>query len=262
MFYKDEIILSIAITTAVVLLLAVFIVFFIFQLQRRKQKHRAEKQLLQSQYQQDLLRTQLEIQEQTLKTIGEEIHDNIGQVLSLVKLNLNTLNNLPDAAQQKADTTKELVSKVISDLRQLSRSLHGDKIGEIGLKEAIEGQLRIIENSGQFAAKLTVAGTERPLEPQQEMVLYRMVQEILNNAVKHSKATQLNVALLYEPGEFTLTITDNGIGFDASKLEASKTGIGLKNIYNRAALIGAVLKVNSSPGNGTIVSIILPGHPL
>jgi two-component system, NarL family, sensor kinase len=257
--YKDDIIFSILATSAIILLLALFIVIFIFLQQHRKKKYRSEKQLLQSQYEQNLLRTQLEIQEQTLKTIGEEIHDNIGQVLSLVKLNLNTLNNFSDvASQQKADTTKALVSKVIIDLRQLSRSLHGDKVAEVGLKEAIEGQLKIIENSGQFATELTVAGTQSALQPQQEMVLYRMVQEILNNAVKHSKATQIKAVLTYQPAAFTLSISDNGIGFDASALEANKTGIGLTNIYNRAALIGATVTVDSLPGKGTAISIGLP----
>ena len=240
----------------ITLSLVIVIITFIFR--DKQNKLILEKKQIQLGYEKDLLRTQLEIQEQTLKTIGEEIHDNIGQVLSLVKLNLNTLNGLPDAAQQKADTTKELVSKVISDLRQLSRSLHGDKIGEIGLKEAIEGQLKIIENSGQFTTQLTVTGTERSLEPQQEMVLYRMVQEILNNAVKHSKATLLSVELDYPAGTFNLSIKDNGVGFEPAELKASETGIGLKNIDNRAALIGAVVTIDSSPGIGTAIIISLP----
>jgi two-component system, NarL family, sensor kinase len=237
---------------------AVGIIILILVYQKRQLHYLDEKRQMKISFENEMLKSQLEIQEQTLKIIGEEIHDNIGQVLSLVKLNLNTFNNLPEATQQKADTTKELVSKVINDLRQLSRSLHGDKVAEIGLKEAIEGQLKIIMNSGQFATELTVTGTQNPLQAQQEMVLYRMVQELLNNAVKHSKATQLKATLVYAPAAFTLTISDNGIGFDASTLEASKTGIGLTNIYNRAALIGATVTVDSSPGNGTSVGIVLP----
>jgi signal transduction histidine kinase len=93
-----------------------------------------ENLLLQAKFQQALLQTQIEIQEQTLTTISQEIHDNIGQVLSLAKLNLNTLQ--PDEHEKLKDT-KMLVSKAINDLRDLSRSMHGDKIADLGLQKPL-----------------------------------------------------------------------------------------------------------------------------
>ncbi|MEI2749016.1 MAG: histidine kinase [Ferruginibacter sp.] len=109
-----------------------------------------EKQAIQLRFQQELLQTQIEIQEQTLKTISQEIHDNVGQILSLAKLNLNIFPAANDEQQTKINDTKQLVSKAIIDLRNLSRSMYGDQLNELGLNDAIANELSIIRNTGQF----------------------------------------------------------------------------------------------------------------
>lgn len=250
---------NIIVTTLVILLLAIFVVFFNILLQKRKQKHASEKQLLQSQHQQQLLQTQLEIQEQTLKTISEEIHDNISQLMGLAKLNINNLlvTLPPDAvgAKAKAEAAKESVSKAINDIRQLARILHGDKIGETGLEQAIAAQLNVIQNSGSFTTQLSVSGNPYSLQPKQEMVLFRMVQEILNNAVKHSQGKNINVSLSYGADNFVVTVSDDGQGYDTG---TQATGIGFTSLRNRAALIQAQVVVDAAMGKGTTVSISLP----
>lgn len=201
-----------------------------------------------------LLETQIEIQEQTLKTISEEIHDNVGQVLSLAKLNLNTLSNTED---KKIQDTKNLVSKAINDLRNLSRSIHGDRIAQLGLQQSLEDEMNILQNSGQFTTALNIVGNNYKLAPQKEMVLFRIVQEALNNAVKYSKAKNITVQLNYQPQIFSLSISDDGIGFNAAALPATKTGIGLTSMQNRATLIGGEFTITSAAGNGTIINIEL-----
>lgn len=245
--------------TIIVIFFVAFIVLLSYLFTTRKNKLIQEKQLMKTQFEQELLQTQLEIQEQTLKTISEEIHDNVGQVLSLAKLNLNTVGNISDEkAQFKIDSTKNLVSKAINDLRNLSRSLHGERIGEIGLQEAIANELRIVQNTGQFKTDLQFIGQPYKLDQQKEMVLFRIVQEALHNAVKHSNATHLKVLMNYNADNFTLTISDDGNGFQPDQLPASQTGIGLKSMRNRAALIGGEFSLQSSKNNGTSISIQLP----
>ena len=231
--------------------MAVFIVVYIFLQQNRKQKHLLEKRNLQSKFDQALLQTQLEIQEQTLKNISEEIHDNVGQVLSLAKLNLFTFEN---TSEPKLQDTKNLVSKAINDLRNLSRSMHGDIIAQLGLQQSIANELAIIKNTRQFITKLNFSGKAYKLDQQKEMVLFRIVQEALNNSIKYSKAKNITVGLNYESTCFLLTITDDGTGFDT----LNTTGIGLKSMQNRSALIGAVFSLDSQPGTGTTISIELP----
>ena len=227
-----------------------------FFLVYRKNQNAKESQI--ENLNQALLHTQIEIQEQTLKTIAQEIHDNIGQALSLAKLNLNTFPAISDAAiQTKLDDTKELVSKAIVDLRDLSRSMHGDKINDLGLEEAIAGELKILKNTGQFSTNLQITGNTYRLQPQKEMILFRMVQEALNNAIKHSKATNIEVQLEYNDSYFRLGIVDDGIGFNPALLESAKTGIGLKSMQNRAALIGGIFSVVSGITTGTVITIKL-----
>ena len=242
------------IATLILLALVFFIILFLLEFQKNKRKHTLEKTILQSQHQQALLQTQLEIQEQTLKTISEEIHDNVGQVLSLAKLNLNTLQQGED---KKIQDTKNLVSKAINDLRNLSRSIHGDRIAQLGLQQSIEDELNILQNSGQFTTTLKLSGSNYKLAPQKEMVLFRIVQEALNNAVKHSKAKNITVQLNYQPNLFCLTISDDGIGFTTTALPAAKSGIGLTSMQNRAALIGGIYSMQSLINKGTVVSVTL-----
>jgi two-component system, NarL family, sensor kinase len=239
--------------------IVLFFFTFIIKYQKKSISFQIEKKLMQTQFHQALLQTQLEIQEQTLKTISEEIHDNIGQILSLAKLNLNTFpENTEPEIQTKINDTKHLVSKAINDLRDLSRSLHGDKITELGLEAAVTNELKIVQNTGQFQTQVSSTGNQYKLEPQKQMVLFRMVQESLNNAIKHSKAKNITVQFQYEPAIFRLTIADNGIGFNAANLLSTETGIGLKSMQNRAALIGAVFSVYSTNENGTQINIELP----
>ena len=210
---------------------------------------------MQSQHKQLILQTQLEIQEQTLKTISEEIHDNVGQVLSLAKLNLFTFEN---NSKQKLEDTKALISKAINDLRDLSRSMHGDRIAELGLQQSVADELQILENSGEFKTHLKITGESYKLPPQKEMVLFRIVQEALHNAVKHAYATHLKVEMIYQPGSFTLTINDDGKGFSPEALKSSQTGIGLKSMQNRGALIGGEFSIYSLKNNGTSITIEIP----
>ena len=154
---------------------------------------------MQSLFQNELLQTQLEIQEQTLKTISEEIHDNVGQVLSLAKLNLNTFEINPE---KKLTDTKQLISKAINDLRDLSRSMHGDRIAELGLQQSVADEFQILENSGEFKTHLKITGELYKLPPQKEMVLFRIVQEALNNCIKYSKAKNIILELNYAADSF------------------------------------------------------------
>ena len=239
-------------------LLVLFAILFLITSYKRKQNHKEQLNKLTYQKHQAILQTQIEIQEQTLKNISQEIHDNIGQVLTLAKLNLNTLPATANAASQiKIDDTRQLITKALRDLRDLSRSMHGDKIAELGLQQAIADELKILQNSGQFTTRLQVAGDTYKLEPQKEMVIFRMVQESLNNAIKHSRAKNIEVSLQYTPAVFNLCIADDGMGFNPVTLQSAETGIGLKNMLNRATLIGANFLIDSNANHGTTITIAL-----
>jgi signal transduction histidine kinase len=239
----------------IVIILVSFVVLLSYLFTTKKNKLLKERELMQSQFQQELLRTQIEIQEQTLTTISQEIHDNIGQVLSLAKLNLNTM---PYSAAPEIQETKNLVSKAINDLRNLSHSMHGDIIAELGLQQSIANELAIIQSTKAFTTDLQVTGIPYKLNAQKEMILFRIVQEALNNCIKYSAAKKISVQLQYQPQLFILVVQDDGNGFDTT----ITSGIGLKSMANRAQLIGGTFTVQSSPGKGTTISIELPAANL
>ncbi len=251
-------IIIIAFASIFVIFIFTSIISMVLTYQKKQIKFLKEKEHMKMMHDNELLQTQIEIQEQTLHNISQEIHDNIGQVLSLAKLNLNNFKQITDPVLlTRIDDTRHLVSKAIVDLRDLSKSLYGDKIAEIGLQNAIANDLKILQNSGKFITSLHVSGSIYKLDAKKEMVLFRMLQEAMNNAIKHSSAKNIDVELHYHPTIFRLIINDNGIGFNPQTLEASKTGIGLKSMQNRITMIGGKLQLHSSTENGTHLSFEL-----
>jgi signal transduction histidine kinase len=259
---KTDIIIAIVSGVILFLMLISFIVSFFIINKRKKQALVLEKYQLINLHQQELLRTQLEIQEQTLKNISQEIHDNVGQVLSLAKLNLNTMDIAKtEQLQIKIDNTLSQVSKAINDLRDLSKSFNTDNIISIGLVRSIEYELEMIKKSGFLKTEFKKTGFSRKMEPQKELILFRIVQEALHNIIKHAAAKTVKVSANYTDKDLELQIADNGKGFDLSPInQEGETGfgLGLRNMQNRAKLIGADFSMNSISGEGTLVKIILP----
>ncbi len=254
-----EVIVTIIATTVVLLLLAVFVIAFVFYFRQKQIQFKADKKNMEVAFEQELLRTQIEVQEQTLQHISQELHDNIGQILSLVKINLNNLDIREEIpAIQKIDTTKTLVSKALSDLRSLSKTLDANYVLRSKLSEALRFELDYIHQACGCETILEVEGEERLLPPQQQVVLFRIAQEVMNNAVKHAIPRTLRIDLAFGPNHFLLRISDDGAGFDYEQIQkegAYEKGAGLTNMQNRSRMIGAHFDLQSQIGKGTSVTL-------
>jgi signal transduction histidine kinase len=211
-------------------------------------------------FQKELMSSQQEIQEQTFQSISQEIHDNICQVLAVVKLNMNTLSlraTKPDA--EKIVDSKALLSKVIQDLRDLSKSLNTDFINKIGLEEAVKQQLSLLEKTGYYGTQMQMEGEAYKLSAQHELVVFRIVQELLQNIVKHAEATFIKVKISYDTDKLIIQVEDNGKGFQPESIGSSKyNGIGLQNIENRIKVLKGLFAIQSQRGNGVIITLTLP----
>jgi signal transduction histidine kinase len=244
----------------ITLLFIAFIISFLLVNQRRHFYYLKEKQELKNTFQQTLLQSQLEIQEQTLQHIGRELHDNLGHIASIIKINLTTLTkDLDDStkALDKIEATKELTRQLIGDLKSLSVSLGADRIAQSGLAKALETEVDRLNKTGQFTTTITQEGNLPAIEKDKVVILFRMAQEILNNMVKHSVARHITVGLNASENSFILAFSDDGVGFDTDEKKNSG-GAGLRNLQHRAKLINAQLTMQSSPGNGSRVTIELP----
>jgi signal transduction histidine kinase len=240
----------------------IFIILFIFLYQKRYYRHLQEKEQLRAEFSRESLKAQLEIQEQTFQNIAQEIHDNVGQALSLAKLNLNTLDISKQAElDEKVTNTKDLIGKAIVDLRDLSRSLNTDAIKSIGLTRAIENELEMIRKSCGCDVQLKIEGNPAHLDKQQELILFRIIQESLQNIIKHADAKSIRVTVQFTDIALAIKIEDDGKGFDintAYNNTDSKLGMGLRNMQNRARLIKADFAVTSEINKGTSINMELP----
>ena len=243
------------------LLLTGFIITMLFLYRRRQHRQEQELARLKDQYEREALRSQLEIQELAFKTMGQELHDNIGQMLSVAKLTLSALPLEPDhPGVAQLDHTKEVLNKAIFDLSNLTKSLHTDRITQIGLAECIRFEVYSLRKAGIVSVHFNQEGHEEEFNEQRSVFLFRIFQEALNNVLKHSKATEVIVNLKYLEDIFVMEISDNGVGFNVKeKLQAasSYSGVGLRSIFNRAKLIGAELTISSERTGGTVVQIEL-----
>lgn len=260
---NNEILLTIASASVLMLLLISFLIVFAIIFKKRQSRFRQEKATLQAQYQQEMLQTRIEVQNSTLQQISSELHDNIGQLLSVARINLNILEemDLPQESREYVVQTNEIIENSIYDLRALTKSLDGDFVKDFGIEESLSFELARIRKTGKFVTELIISGEKYFLGYEKEIVLFRLSQEALQNVLKHSKAMSIVVGLQYSSHEFVLSLKDDGIGFDpisiAGHSQLGAAGAGLRNMRRRAELIGGTFTLTSNPLQGTFIKIEL-----
>jgi two-component system NarL family sensor kinase len=256
----DDIKGLIIITTLVFLIAAAFVLAYMLVYNSRKKKHMEEKAQMKLAFEAEMAKTQLEVQEQTMQTIGADLHDNIGQLLSLTSLTLNSIEmGKPVKAREKIDAAIDLTLRSIKEMRLLGKLLQGDQLVVLGLSAAIRHEIAWMERSGKYKVSYEDDG-ELPAvnNPDKDLVIFRILQEILNNIIKHALASRIRIKLGYLDGSLQLQVNDNGKGFDPGNLDAEQHGMGLLNIQKRAGIIGGEVAIASRPGKGTSITIITP----
>jgi len=255
----ESLIIFIIVCSLLIVLLISFVTYIVYRYQQKQNAYYKDLQELKVAHENEMLQSQVEIQEQTFENISREIHDNIGQKLTLAKLHLNTMN-LYDAgkASIQLNDSITMISEAINDLSDISRSMSSEIILNNGLIKALEFELVQLNKSGLFKIGLSIQGEPVFLDAQQELILFRIVQEAINNIIKHALATKIDIYLCYGQEKISLHISDNGKGFlyDAD----SKNGTGLANMKRRAAWLHGVCMINTEPGAGTKINIEIPIH--
>lgn len=254
--FSQEIIFIIGVTISLVVIsIGIISLFIVYK--NRQRKFIQEKQMLEIAFNQQLLQSQLEMQEQTFNTISREIHDNVGQILSLAKVQLNILDQSEIFDKALLIDAKESVSKAMTDLRDIAKSLNSDRIQLSSLPEITAHELQRINRSGLMLTTIHIEGQEQNIQEQEKLIIFRIIQEALQNILKHSKAKNIDVLFWFQTDSLTIEIKDNGIGFSKNLL-SKKDGLGLQNIINRAALIGGNADIKSIINEGTIITITSP----
>lgn len=256
----SEIAIAIIIGCLVLIILAVFLLIFLLFFLNKKKKLFKEKLLMQQQFQAELLQTQFEVQEQTRKTLAADLHDNIGQVLSLTNVTLASINSDDkEKTKQKIADAQDLVTRSVRELRQLAKIIHGEQLIKQGLVQTIEQEITWLQRNGhykvEFIHEMPDAETSNI---DKDLFIYRLLQESLNNIIKHSGATLITIRLSYADASLQLMVSDNGIGFNADEKMKQQGGLGLSNMQKRVALLHGSMHVDSSENKGSSISFIIP----
>ena len=252
---SDYAMITFIVGTITLMLFAFTLIIFLIVHKKKQYNNRLEKQTMENTYQNQLLQSKLEVQEQSFKYFSEEIHDNIGQLLSLVKMQLY---NIRDTSTQSEVVTKvtgcnELLGKAITDLRNISHTLNSGFVSNAGLADAVEKDLEYIRSAKEVKCTLHLSGEEYSLGNEKELLVFRIIQEAIANAVKHASPTAIDIYLDYSPVGLGVSITDNGTGFNTS--EETKSGIGLNNMHVRSELLKGNLQVTSAKEKGTTIKL-------
>jgi len=236
--------------------LAIFLIIF-FVLSRNKQnKLFMEKMTMQQDFQKQLLQSQIETQEYSFNQISQELHDNIGQLLSSTKLLLGItameLKEVPDPLK----TAEQTIAKAIVDLRSLSKSLNKEWLHQFNLIENLEAEKDRINAARNIQVQLISQYEKLPLEPEAQVMLFRVVQEALQNSIKHAFPKNIIIQIKNTDAHFKLSIEDDGRGFNIES--AKKESLGLRNMEHRTQLLGGTIEWKPNIEKGTTVIISIP----
>jgi len=247
------------------LLSAGALVVFIVTYQKRLLQQQLRLRAAEAEYQQQLLAAVIDAQERERERIGRDLHDGIGSTLATAKL-LGRLGGLaaPAEAASLTGRVKDILGNAVHDVRGLSHSLYPAVLDRFGLAEALQHLADVSTDTGGLPVELEME-YPYPLPLTQELALYRICQELIHNAQKHAHgATQLDVRLHQAGPRLTLTVADDGIGFDPETLMLSRPasgGVGLRGIEVRVRMLHARFSQQSAPGQGTRTLIELETSP-
>lgn len=224
-------------------MIALFILFL-----KRKNRLLLEQVVAKEAFEKELSETQIEIREETLRNISWELHDNIGQLMTLAKIQVQMVAERSENLEEASET----IGKAIKELRVLSKLINPESIKNLSLEEALQLEIERFNRLQFLEASLTIDGVPPILDSKDEIIIFRILQEFFSNTIKHSKASTLCVGIDYDDEKLTITADDNGIGFEKN---LNFAGIGIRNMKNRARLINADLSIESERNRGTMLRL-------
>ncbi|QNK63711.1 sensor histidine kinase [Pedobacter sp. PAMC26386] len=255
---SKELIILIFIITFIFLIAPLFLIIYIFLYNKKKAKHLEEKEVLKKTFELELLKSQIEVQEHILQTIASDLHDNIGQLLSLTSMTLSSIK-ADHLREEKINTAAELTQRAIKELRQLSKKMNGQELIKKSLGHAIAYELDWLSKSLAFDVQFKDNTTHSiSAHADKELILFRLFQEILSNILRHAQASQIKITIDQTKDSLSLCVKDNGKGFVLEEKITAGDGLGLFNLQKRTLMMDGNFIINSNPGAGTEIQVSIP----
>jgi signal transduction histidine kinase len=251
---------------------AVFVIRFLRAFQVETERKIAELQAarLEESQQREVMRVELfrrvvAAQEAERQRIARDLHDETGQSLTAIGMGLRGLSGKLGPRSKDALTTlhklETLTADSLKELQRLMTDLRPSHLDDLGLPAALRWYASRIQEHSSLQIRVDIHGEERDLDDAMKITIFRIIQESLNNVIKHSQATHVNIHLHFEEKHVRINIFDNGIGFDREQVQLKRTSrpsLGLAGMEERAALVGGTVNVQSRPGYGTEVEALIP----
>jgi signal transduction histidine kinase len=202
----------------------------------------------------------LSVQDEERARVARELHDSTAQILAAIMLQLGVAarESTSPALDERIATLRELAAEALEEVRSLSHTMHPRVLDDLGLAAALEWIARQTGDQESFEVAVVAEDRQPPIPAPLASVLYRVAQEALRNASRHSAASRVEIFLRREPGRATLEVTDDGRGFDVRRAEERRPGMGMFSMRERVGLVNGELRVESSPGRGTRIVASVP----
>nr|MBZ1357057.1 sensor histidine kinase [Dyadobacter fermentans] len=241
---------------------------FVMYYQKRRFEEEKKISDIEKNYNRLLLDTALNSEETERRRIAQDLHDDIGTMLSLTKLSLNQLGKLvANSGDEKEESimkkSQSLVEETILHVRRITRDLVPTTLERFGLMEAIEEFIHKLEEDNNLIIAFQSNTEEFPRQGQKlELTLYRIMQELVNNAIKHASCTKIDIVLEIDEEMIGLRVTDNGVGFDPEKIkESNLAGLGLLGIESRLAIVNGTVQYEQPAKGGSSAIARIPVNP-
>ena len=248
MEFQDPLSILILVSSMTIIILVTMTISLFNYFQQKKAQYLFETKKREAIFEEELTKAQREMSEQTMQNIAWELHDNIGQLLSVVKMRLNMIShNANTDIQNQLSEINEVLGTCLFEVRQLSKTLNREYIQDLGLVESVKNELSRFDKLKFLKTHFEISGEEAPLPPKDELILFRILQEFFSNVIKHAKASRLAVEITFNSEQLEIIAEDDGIGFDAQKV---RPGSGLINMKSRAELIQADLNIEARIDHG------------
>ncbi len=250
-------------TSMIVLLLFLLTVLAVMIIYRkRKLEHVEEIEEMNEKFSRELLQTQIEVQQQTMQYIGREIHDNVGQKLTLAVLYVQQLTEEDPETQKRINSIAGIINESLADLRSLSKNLTDSNYRQIDLYHLISAEFSKVQATGFCQAEIHTNNPKIQASAAVKSFVLRILQEFLQNSLKHSGCSKIKLNFDQQERGLSIEASDNGKGFGMSDKDIYTKGIGLGNMKRRAEIIGADFALESIPGEGTRMKLYIPVNKL
>lgn len=240
-------------------LLAAAVVAFFIAYQKRLLNQQEYIRDLEKAYEQDLLKSAISAQERERKRIAIELHDGLGSLLSAVRLYIMQFMMKKSSSERKelVQETKSIVDTAITQTREISHNLLPNTLSRFGVIYAIDDYCKHLQKLQNIAISFIYQEAYQ-LSKEQDLAIYRIVQELINNTLKHAQASEIQIALHTVGDQLHLTYLDNGCGYDFKGKSFSQRGLGMKSIESRCRILNGEMKIQSAKGAGFQCRIIMP----